>query len=551
MLTALLLTLTGLADTQGFSLDAGTHGEVIDALDPDAGMEIPSTAITEKVTVKILGGEVQPHAFYLNALHLPAKAVPNEATANLIAAQLQARMIDMGYELASVTARVNDDDEVEVTVDEGKIDRILFMGQLSFQQLRFKLALALPYDVFNRDLLDRQVRSMGEQLGTPGVSWQLVRTAPVQHQGPQVEAFPDELDFSVAGGNMIHPRRPYEVRISFPPNEHSYVGVDLRAYYIDGIELGINYVGRDLLAKGDRWYVGGSGGVGARLRIGTSDLYPYFSRGSFDASYTTQKLAKYFRPGIWTSTFIASRQRSDLLIESFWNWTVDAALQLEIEVRPALRFSVAAGYEYRVLFGVESPPNVDTPYEGKMIQHNRPFVRLLTESVVKPNVLRWDRRHTLESEFRYYFPLRKDLGMGWVDLRYQYVKEFGWHDFWIKGHGHATWGDITFADEISVGEFVRGIFNGIWVPTAISILLEFRFSLVRDVLKVGAFADFGVFAERNRTTNELYPAFGMGVGPTVSLLALDMFQVDMFLGFGIRPSAAFNVGFGLILNKAF
>ena len=56
--------------------------------------------------------------------------------------------------------------------------------------------------------------------------------------------------------------------------------------------------------------------------------------------------------------------------------------------------------------------------------------------MIDPTVLRWDRRHTIESELRYYFPFQAEPGFGWTDVRYQFVQEIGWNDFWIKARGH-------------------------------------------------------------------------------------------------------------------
>ena len=194
---------------------------------------------------------------------------------------------------------------------------------------------------------------------------------------------------------------------------------------------------------------------------------------------------------------------------------------------------------------------VDHALEGATIQRQRPFIRLTHESVFDPHVLRWDRRHTLESEARYYFPFGPNLSFFQADVRYQYVKEIGWHDFWIKGRAHLSLGDVSFHDEVSVGEFVRGIYTGEWVPSGISLLLEFRFSVLRDTIKVGVFHDLGLFAVPLRTQGKLVAELGNGFGPSLHLLVLDMFQIDMFVGFGFRRNARFNAGFGLILNKAF
>ena len=79
--------------------------------------------------------------------------------------------------------------------------------------------------------------------------------------------------------------------------------------------------------------------------------------------------------------------------------------------------------------------------------------------------MRWDRRHLLEGEARSYLTLPTEPGFGWLNLRYQYVKGFGWHDFWVKSRGHVSWGDVTFHDEFSIGELTRGLFSNQFTPS--------------------------------------------------------------------------------------
>lgn len=546
MLPTLALVLCAVASADV----AAGQGEVLDRSSPDAGTEPTTAIVAPRVAVTISGALVQPPAVYLAQLQLPATARLDQATADAVRDQLEQFLFRGGYALATVETRVTPDG-IAAEIDEGKIDRIIFPGRLSFQQLRFRLALTLPYDVFNRDSLDRQVRALGEELGTPGVRWVLVRTAAVVHEGPQVKHLPSEIDLEVTGGTVAHDRRPYEVRITFPDATGNAVGVDLRAYYVDGLELGLNYLGHDLIADGDLWSAAGSVGVGARQRIGTGDYYPYFSRAAAEARYATPKLFRHLRPGIWAATDIVNRQRPDLNLESYWAFTAAGALQLELDLRTGLRFALGAGYEARVLFAHEAPPGVDSPYVGTTDVRARPFIRLTSETVVHPRVLRWDRRHTIETESRLYFPFEAYPAFGWADVRYQFVKEIGWHDFWVKGRGHVAFGDVAFHDEISVGEFARGIATGAWVPMGVSVLLEFRFSLLRDTIKVGLFHDLALFGVPLRTQGKLAAELGNGFGPSLHLLLLDMFQLDMYLGFGFRRGAVFHAGFGLILNKAF
>jgi len=128
---------------------------------------------------------------------------------------------------------------IDLEIDEGQIERVLYLGQLSFQQIRFKLALALPNDVFNRPLLDAQVRELSRSMGLTGVRWELIRTSAVAHVGPQVTQLPPQMDLALMGSTLIHERRPYEVHIIFPEVLGTGLGLEVRSGYLNGFEGGL------------------------------------------------------------------------------------------------------------------------------------------------------------------------------------------------------------------------------------------------------------------------------------------------------------------------
>jgi hypothetical protein len=538
-----------LATDAGFAIDAGERGQVIDRSSADAGPD--EVAISPRVALHIEGAKVLPPEVYFDVVKLPEHARPSEATAKEVQRQLLEFLLRTGFELATVSA-VPTDDGVDVDLDEGQIERVLFLGQLSFQQVRFKLALLLPSEVFNRPLLDRQVRELSASMHLPGVHWELVRTTEVVHVGPQITQLPPQLNLALQGDEVIHERRPYEVHILFPEATGSGLGIDVRSDYVNGLQFGVNYLRRDLLFSGDRGYAAASGGVGARARLDTEKLYAHLSRAAVELRYDAFPLLGQLRPNLWAQGEWIARQRRDLWIENYNSLGVAAALQLELELRSGLHFLVGTGFEWRRLFGFAGSSAGLLAADAVDSERKRPFLRVTHESVVDPSVLRWERRQTLESELRLYFPLPTEPVFAWADVRYQYVRGFGWHDFWVKSRGHLAWGDVTFHDELSVGELTHGLFGDQFVPSALNLQLEYRFSITRDVLKISLFHDLALFAVRpQRGEPTLLAQLANGFGPGVHFLAQDMFQLDMYLALGFRRLGVFGVAFTMQIQKAF
>lgn len=537
------------ATDAGFALDAGARGQLLDSTQPDAGAR--DVEVTPRVAVHIEGARVLPPEIYLGMLKLPKGARPDEATALEVRRQVLEFLARSGYELAAAAVTVTPAG-IDLDIDEGQIERVLCLGQLSFQQIRFKLALSLPSDVFNRTLLDQQVRELSKSMGLTGVRWELIRTSAIEHVGPQVTQLPPQMDLALMGSTLIHERRPYEVHIIFPEVVSTGLGLEVRSGYLNGFEGGLSWAQRDLLFTGARARVSTSGGGALRSRLDTEKLYFHFSRAALELWYDFPLLAGHLRPRVWAQGELIARQRADLQLENFNALDLAGAAQLQLELAKGFDFTIGAGFEWRRLFGFEERPGVPLSPDVLLADRKRPFLRVSHQSVIDPTVLRWERRHTLESELRFLFPILGQPAFTWVDVRYQYVHAFGWHDLWVNSRGHVAWGDVTFHDEVAAGEFVRGVFGDLWVPAAVNLQLEFRFSLTRDVLKFGIFNDLALLAVRPvRGEPTLLAQVVDGFGPAVHFLANDMFQLDAYLTFGFRPGGRVSIAPMIQLQKAF
>ncbi len=538
------------ATDAGFApADAGE--QVLDRSYADGGSPLLEAPVAPRVVVRIDGAQVLPAELYLEAISLAPTARADAQTAREVRDQVRAFLHRTGFELATVSAAPFEGG-IAVDVDEGQVERIVFPGQLSYQLMRFKLALQLPGEVFNRSLLDRQVRELSRELTLPGVRWELVRTAEVPHLGPQIESLPAQMDLEIQGEPVVHARRPYEVRVYLPENTlGTSLGVDVRSGYTDGIEAGLNYLWRDLLWQGDLARVAGSGGVGLRSRLDTGRVYAHFSRAFTGLRYGSRPLVRGVRLELGAQAELLARQRADLALEDYQALSAEGSVRLEWEAWPGMRVLGGGGFQWRRLFAFQPAPGTELPPAVNTLDRKRPFLAVAHESVFDPTVLRWDRRHALESELREFFPFAGEPGFGWTELRYQWVKALGWHDLWLRSRGHLSWGELTFHDELSLGELARGLFGDQFIPSGVNLQVEFRFSLTRDLLKLSVFHDAVLYAVASRTDGTLEPRLANAFGPGAHFLLQDLFQLDMYVAFGFRRGAQLGTAFTLQLQKAF
>jgi hypothetical protein len=291
--------------------------------------------------------------------------------------------------------------------------------------------------------------------------------------------------------------------------------------------------------------------VGLRSKLDTQRIYPHFSRAFLGVGYDTPPLFQKLR---FTGTVDAewlARQRGDLNLENYNALTGTAAFQFLWEQRKGLRFLGGLGVEWRRLFDYEAGSPDVAPLESTTTNRVQSFVGLSLETVFDPSVLRWSRRHTFEAELRQYLAVGLVPGMGWGEARYQYVKEWGWNDLWVRSRGLLSWGAVTFHDERSSGEFLRALFGDQFIPSAANLQLEYRFSLARDLIKVSLFHDIALLAEPSRTDSSVSLQLANGFGPGVHFLITDLFQLDAYMAFGFRRRGEFGAAFSLVFEKAF
>lgn len=486
------------------------------------------------------GNRVLPDAVYRAVLKLPDDFAADAEVAASIERTIARFLRDGGYELASVHV-VAHDNQIDIGINEGRLEKVVYRGRLTFQTLRFTFTVEIPHEVFNRPMLEAQCDALAGELGLGKVWFVLVPTAALTHTGPQLEKLPE-----IKGIELLHEREPWELHFFFSENEWSTgAWLDIRTSYADGFEFLGSYQRKDLLLEDDRFRLGASIGAGVRRQVKDDNYYVGFSRASFEAKWYSPKLTGDLRPFVWFRSDFTSRQRRDLGLEDYNAATASGSVQIEHTFRPGWRISLGTGAQWQRIFGLSPgqdaagqdavvPPSIQ-PRPGGYVQHVRAFFEVNMELIFDPLNNRWDRRHQLVFEAAQYRALTgvTDPWYGYAHFSYQNLTPIGWHDFWLRSRGRTLWSDINFHNEDSVGEYTHGVFGDLFVRHAVNATGEFRFSLTRDILKVSLFHEVFAFSEIDRATGVENPRVGTAIGPGVHLLIEGLFQMDLFGSFGV------------------
>ena len=497
------------------------------------------------VQVEIRGNVVLVEGVYLAVLDLPAGAAVDEKTADVVRRQILGFMDRAGYILATAKV-VPVDGRLVVDLDEGHVEKIVFIGAGSLRTLQLKLDLNMPHHVLNLRHLEQQLELMREKYKLGEVTYRLAESGTRGHNRPQVKGLG-----KVVGHSVIPPECKYELHILLGQGTWGTgFSFDLEYDFPDGLTAGAGYKSTGLLFDRDRWKIGSLLGGNLREDLDTKEPYLALSRAFLQFRwYTPPLFGTGLRPFVWLSSNLTSRQRSDLDMENYFSERLDASVNLEFELTRGLSVSAGAGAQELFIFGLKQAEEPAVVVDGS---HGfRTFARGSIGVDFSTRQARLDKKHKLTLSGRRYWSDDK-LSLTKATFKYQKVFDFGWDDFWVKLRGVKIFDDVIFDDQEPVGgRHLRGIFGTkFYVEQVASLALEYRFSLTRDLFKVSIFHDAAAFELPSAPEgDELVFANAFGVG--VHALALDSFQFDVYYSFGFSSDEQFDYGLAAGFQKVY
>lgn len=520
------------------------------ALAGPAGAQAPA----RRPPLVFSGNVVLNDEVYLAVLDLPADFAADKGGAALVRTRLLAFLQRAGYEIARVETAV-EDGRVLVDIDEGRVEKIILRGQGSLRTVQALLSLSLPHHVFNRPYLERQLSLLRAKNGFEVERFDLVETSEVPHLGPQVEDLGPIIDDlgRFVGHPLIPPRADYELHILFRRREWS-TGPGLVAGLsgVDGLRLGAEYRGEGLWLTTDRWGAGAQLGTKIRSRIHDGRAYLALTRALAELQWSTPRLGLGLRPVLSVRGDLSSRQRPDVRLESYYATRAQLTLGLSYDLFRGASVALGLGAEQLDVFSLR-PVEGETPAPGVEPSSTlRPYLSGTAWIDFDGDEIRRDRHTELEFTGRHY-PRGAGRGYGITSYRFQQVSEVGWHDVWFTSRGAWLWGAVPFLEEQPVGGLhVRGVFGeSFYARRVASGGLEVRFSLTRDIYKVGGFVDAAVFGELDRDERRERPRVVGSAGPSFHVLIADVFQLDLYYAIGFAGGGKAERGFAAALKQAF
>ncbi|MEM9115995.1 MAG: hypothetical protein AAGD10_20775 [Myxococcota bacterium] len=478
----------------------------------------------------IYGNEVLSDYTYRAVAALDDFDVATPELAGLVERRVQRYLESAGYELARVAVRVRRGG-LELAVDEGRLERIVFPGQDALRALGMQFALDLPSNVFNRQAVEEQIPKLEKRFGVEITSFEVREVEVDPDQGLALNKLTRLDEFL----RLPDPSR-YQLYV-FATREALPKGFDFEAQFQDpdGLRAWVLYRWANTFMKDDRLELFPE--VGLRLQdvFQDGEGRRFLSRAGLSVRWLSRGLGRAeLRPFVWPRVLFISRQRRDLGIRRYDFIEAEPTLGVRIPIIPQLEFRLVTGLQYRNLLGLlenENPlPRANPVDEARALFEADLQLRFgLSE-------LRIARRHHIDLSARLLSTFserelfhgraiyRKSFGIGYDDLR-------------IRLDAETLFGTVVFTDEIRVGDHLRGLFGDAFFTSRIATLrLEYAFSIVREVFKLGVFHDGSVFEGVERETGATFTRFANSFGPGAHTVIFDAFRLSLYGAIGFMSN---------------
>ena len=547
----LLLVLAGGARAaEGVHLDKGPIAPVMTG---SGGTAIDAAEAPELLLFK--GSLLLNEFVYRAVLKLPPEAAANHETARLVAEQLAAFLRESGYDLATVRAQVKGP-QIEVQIDEGALDKIILAGAGWINALRFRAALNLPLDVFNRRVFEAQLRRLAKQFGFKTYKFELWPVHLIDDDQGKMFADIEEL----RAMPMIRPARGYELRI-FTTGEAWGSGFSPEVLLNGQIGYGIGgrYRLKDIFQDGDRWQ--------AHFRLG-GNFRSYLDDSGTRFVNTNDYLTTRWLSRPWDHAgdglrmTIAPRaelwqlQRRDLHLESYKIGTLELGSGAGAQLTPEFALYFTGGMQRRWLFNkvAETGFVLGDDVTSVPAVSWRGFLRANSTYTFNPGELRADLKNTVTLELDLFRPTVKgDSGFLKFDLAGKRLLAFGWHEIRVQLRVNGELGDVIFVDELPLNDHLRvGPVVDKYTQRAATVSLELRYSLLRDKVKIGVFNDLAVWRHLPRIDKYQFAELAGSAGGGAFFFIFDELQIDVFYGVGwSTDESRINTGLSLAIKEAF
>ena len=402
-------------------------------------------------------------------------------------------------------------------LDEGKMHGIRFVGADAFRALLVKVDLNIPQQIFRKGPLENSIKEIRAKYGLR-TAYYRVQQSNQRIPGPH--------------GELVKSR---VLRVFLIADEFQGWGAGVALSALWGLLPKIEYGHTGLLLPGDRLIA--ETGIAIPFR-----KFLFEEAASFQWVHGILGLTYRF-PGLFNTplipefeinTSLSRYERVDLGLATYFNWRSNMLAKLRIAVYPHLDLTFGFGADNINVFNLDRLPNTALSlFDDTSITR---FVTLWSaEYEFGENLLRYDLRNYIQFLIRYARSSKERWTLR-ASYLLQYTLPFGFHRFIARSRAILLTGQVDFWNEQALADGFSNVFfnNRYWVREAIQFEAAFRYSLNKENVKLGVFAQAAFFGDQT-TPNDTDIGYALVVGPMLHIVLLDAISMDFGYGFGLAP----------------
>lgn len=490
----------------------------------------------------------------INRLSIPGRPLNSLPTKKIIR-KIKNFYIAQGYSVVKIYIIENNREKLSLYIDEGNLDRIVFLNVNTLKTLKLKYTYRLRENVFNIKSVKKIVREIKENEKFSKVTYRLIPSEKYDDSYFQLDR---KLNLPVIGetqlpffnkfGNRFH-LEFYISRFKTTKKmkKKGHIDYHLRSSYTNGFIPGVTYYKYGLFKSHDKFRAGTSAGV----MYGFDRQFknpPHMTFFQIKLNYYFSPIArKIFTPHLYSRIFRSKSSRNDLGILEYNYWLIRSVFAPGITLLKRIEMFSGLGIENNIQ--TNSTYDDDDPDHATIEKgfQKIPFAEMgITLSRTPFDYLK-PSKQKIQITYSYYYLSRKFKELNITgESKFRLPKKTFYH---ILVEYNRLWGEVPFYHEIAVSsKSFKGFMSRSYHSCNIkSVTNELRTSILREFIYFGLYFDGTFFHGSGYDLTGRQ--FGIVAGPVLRFIVLDQFESYISYGkdylFSTRNSG-YNLSFGLM-----
>lgn len=438
-----------------------------------------------------------------------------------------------GFILAKTYLIEETPEKLTVLVDEGRLQRILFLGLDSIDTLRMKYYFNLDKRIYNIYAVQDETQQLKEKYKFKAIYFSL---KPAEKGDMAFFQLDKEFDFPLLGKTRlpffeeISSRYNLEIRfVKKPASKSKDLSYGLRTSYKKGLMPEVEYYYPFFIRRNDSLIIGSSMGIlyGFDLKFNELPKWTFFEvHSNYNFPPTMED---YFTPMATVSAHYSRASRADIGLASYNFLIVKGILAPGITLLRKFRIYAGAGAERAFILEPDIDKNAE--YQVDIQKHTETWELVEARTLLDLRIWKLKRTRKLELEATNDYYFKGDKTFNKANIKLDGIIDFKNLDSYCNTIEYGRiWDKPPFYQEISVADsnFKGFMGKSYYSRNMIRTANEYMASVYKDSYYLGFFTDL-IYFEGSGYDLTGYQK-GIVAGIAGHIIFLDQFEFNLFYG---------------------